>query len=55
MCFQALASGWFKWKPEYTDRLADDVDLVVVGGYFGLDDDDDDDDDDHYYCYNSKI
>ncbi len=29
--------GWFKWKPEYTDRLADDLDLLIVGGYYGYD------------------
>ncbi|EGD73304.1 hypothetical protein PTSG_05019 [Salpingoeca rosetta] len=27
--------AWMKWKPEYVDTLADDLDLLVVGGYHG--------------------
>ncbi|CAH1249356.1 LIG4 [Branchiostoma lanceolatum] len=28
-------SGWLKVKPEYVDGLMDQVDVVIVGGYFG--------------------
>ena len=28
-------SGWLKIKPEYVDNLMDELDLIVVGGYFG--------------------
>ncbi|XP_071488614.1 DNA ligase 4-like [Diadema antillarum] len=28
-------SGWLKIKPEYVDNLMDELDLLVVGGYFG--------------------
>eukprot|EP00117_Sycon_ciliatum_P015809 scpid30038/ scgid15513/ DNA ligase 4; DNA ligase IV; Polydeoxyribonucleotide synthase [ATP] 4 len=28
-------SGWFKIKPEYVDSLSDQLDLVIVGGFFG--------------------
>ena len=28
--------GWYKWKPEYTGQICDDVDLLVVGGYYGF-------------------
>ena len=26
--------GWYKWKRDYND-IVDDIDAVVVGGYFG--------------------
>lgn len=29
-------SGWVKIKPEYVDSLSDELDLVIVGGYFGV-------------------
>lgn len=28
-------SGWLKIKPEYVDNLMDELDVLVVGGYFG--------------------
>ncbi|XP_077997197.1 DNA ligase 4-like [Glandiceps talaboti] len=28
-------SGWLKIKPEYIDNLMDEVDLLIVGAYFG--------------------
>eukprot|EP00041_Stephanoeca_diplocostata_P038168 m.1481493 g.1481493 ORF g.1481493 m.1481493 type:complete len:1109 (+) comp25177_c1_seq6:260-3586(+) len=28
--------SWIKWKPEYNDSLCDTMDLVVIGGYFGI-------------------
>ncbi|PAA70532.1 hypothetical protein BOX15_Mlig012247g1 [Macrostomum lignano] len=28
-------AGWFKLKPEFVGGLVDDVDCVIVGGYFG--------------------
>ncbi|KAJ8019961.1 DNA ligase 4 [Holothuria leucospilota] len=28
-------SGWLKIKPEYIDNLMDELDLLIVGGYFG--------------------
>ncbi|XP_022104577.1 DNA ligase 4-like [Acanthaster planci] len=28
-------SGWLKIKPEYVDNLMDELDLLVVGGFFG--------------------
>lgn len=28
--------GWFKIKPEYVKGLCDDLDLLVIGGYFGV-------------------
>ncbi|XP_059173254.1 DNA ligase 4-like [Physella acuta] len=28
--------GWFKIKPEYVGGLMDELDLLVVGGYFGV-------------------
>lgn len=27
--------GWYKMKPEYMDGMMDELDLMVVGGYFG--------------------
>ena len=27
--------GWYKIKPEYMGDLMDQVDVIVVGGYFG--------------------
>ncbi|XP_073251496.1 DNA ligase 4-like [Porites lutea] len=29
-------SGWVKIKPEYVDSLSDELDLVIIGGYFGV-------------------
>ncbi|XP_067047572.1 DNA ligase 4-like [Acropora muricata] len=29
-------SGWLKIKPEYVDSLSDEMDLLIVGGYFGV-------------------
>lgn len=29
-------SGWLKIKPEYVDSLSDQLDLIIVGGYFGV-------------------
>ncbi|XP_068735127.1 DNA ligase 4-like [Montipora capricornis] len=29
-------SGWIKIKPEYVDSLSDEMDLLIVGGYFGV-------------------
>lgn len=31
-----LTGGWFKIKPEYIGGLMDELDLLVVGGYFGV-------------------
>jgi DNA ligase-4 len=28
--------GWFKVKPEYVGGLMDELDVLVVGGYFGV-------------------
>jgi DNA ligase-4 len=28
-------SGWIKIKPEYVDSLSDQLDLVIIGGYYG--------------------
>ncbi|XP_015791476.1 DNA ligase 4-like [Tetranychus urticae] len=28
-------SGWFKLKPDYIEGLMDDLDLLIVGGYYG--------------------
>jgi ATP-dependent DNA ligase len=27
--------GWFKWKPDYVADVVSDLDLLVVGGYYG--------------------
>jgi DNA ligase 4 len=29
-------SGWFKVKPDYMNGLNDDLDLLIVGGYYGV-------------------
>lgn len=29
------ASGWLKIKPEYIDNLMDELDLLIIGGYYG--------------------
>ncbi|XP_065897200.1 DNA ligase 4-like isoform X2 [Dysidea avara] len=29
-------SGWLKIKPEYVDSLSDQLDVVIVGGYYGV-------------------
>jgi DNA ligase-4 len=29
-------SGWLKIKPEYVDSLSDELDLIIIGGYFGV-------------------
>ncbi|UYV82303.1 LIG4 [Cordylochernes scorpioides] len=29
------SSGWYKVKPEYVDGLMDQLDLLIVGGYYG--------------------
>ena len=29
-------SGWLKIKPEYVNSLTDQLDLLIVGGYFGV-------------------
>lgn len=28
--------GWYKIKPEYVNNLMDELDVLVVGGYFGV-------------------
>ncbi|XP_033127857.1 DNA ligase 4-like isoform X2 [Anneissia japonica] len=28
-------SGWLKIKPEYMDNMMDELDLLIIGGYFG--------------------
>lgn len=28
-------AGWFKFKPEYVSNLTSDLDLLIVGGYYG--------------------
>lgn len=30
-----VRGGWFKWKPEYADGLADTLDVLIIGGYYG--------------------
>ena len=37
-CFSVLyiGSGWVKIKPEYVDSLSDQLDVVIIGGYFGV-------------------
>ena len=31
-----LDSGWLKIKPDYVDSLSDELDLLILGGYFGV-------------------
>ena len=31
-----LGSGWLKIKPEYVDSLSDELDLIILGGQYGL-------------------
>ena len=31
-----VGSGWVKIKPEYVDSLSDQLDVVIIGGYFGV-------------------
>ena len=31
-----IKGGWYKIKPEYFGELTDELDLLVVGGYFGV-------------------
>ena len=31
----AAGGGWLKIKPEYVDSLSDQLDILIVGGYFG--------------------
>ena len=33
--FSFSGSGWLKIKPEYVDSLSDQLDVLIVGGYFG--------------------
>lgn len=28
--------GWFKIKPEYVGGLMDELDVIVIGGFFGV-------------------
>lgn len=30
-----IGSGWLKIKPEYVDSLSDQLDVLIIGGYFG--------------------
>ena len=30
------SGGWFKLKPEYIGGLMDELDVLIVGGYFGV-------------------
>ena len=32
----AVGSGWLKIKPEYVDSLSDQLDVIIIGGYFGV-------------------
>ncbi|KRZ27329.1 DNA ligase 4 [Trichinella pseudospiralis] len=32
---RTLSAGWFKIKPDYINGLIDDLDVLIVGGYFG--------------------
>lgn len=31
-----VGSGWLKIKPEYVDSLSDQLDVIIIGGYFGV-------------------
>lgn len=31
----ARTAGWWKVKPDYVDSLSDQLDILVVGGYYG--------------------
>ena len=35
MCTYTVGSGWLKIKPEYVDSLSDQLDVIIIGGYFG--------------------
>ena len=30
-----IGSGWIKIKPEYVDSLSDQLDVLIIGGYYG--------------------
>ena len=32
----SVGSGWLKIKPEYVDSLSDQLDVIIIGGYFGV-------------------
>lgn len=32
---KSFEGGWLKIKPDYVDKTCDDLDLLIVGGYFG--------------------
>ena len=34
-CCVVVGSGWIKIKPEYIDSLSDQLDLIIIGGYYG--------------------
>lgn len=29
------SKAWLKWKPEYIQDLLDDIDVLIVGAYYG--------------------
>jgi len=35
-CCCVVGSGWLKIKPEYVDSLSDQLDVIIIGGYFGV-------------------